>query len=110
MTYHDDVLASAVQALATRFGLDKLTQDTERRLLVVDVCVDEEGLRNLLVDQVEVVPLLIVLIVPGVDHTDAFVDALRSCRSDVEPVIPERKENQPEMLLSVEELVESDDR
>lgn len=79
-------------------------------MLVVDICVDEQSLRYLLVDQVEVVSLLIVLIVPGVDHSDAFIDALRSRRSDVEPVIPQRKEYQPEMLLPVEELVESNDR
>ena len=41
VTYHYDVLSSAVQALAAWFDLYKLAEDTERRLLVVDICVDE---------------------------------------------------------------------
>ena len=44
VTYHDDVLSSAVQALAAGFDLNQLAQDTERRLLVVDICVDEQSL------------------------------------------------------------------
>ena len=67
-------------------------------------------MRHLPVYQVQVISLLIVLVVSRVDHPDAFIDTF-CCRSaHVEAMISQRKENKPEMLLPVEELVESNYR
>ena len=93
--------------------LDELAQNTEGRLLVVHVrvVVKKEGLTNLIVDKIEVIASLVVLVVvSGIYHFDALVDALRGHRPHVRPLVFQSVENQFEVFVSVKKLVEGDHR
>jgi hypothetical protein len=75
-------------------------------LLIVDICIYEKSLGHFLVDQVQVVPLLVILIIPGVYHSNALIDAFSRCSTNVESVILQRVKYQLEILFPIEELVE----
>jgi len=65
---------------------------------------------DLSIDQVEIIPLLIILVVSRVYHTDAFLDAVCSSGTHFFSLVFKSEENQSKVFLGVKELVKSDDR
>ena len=99
------IVVLAFSIFAARLHLNQLAKNAKGRLLKVHIAIDKQSSLHLCVDQVEIVPLLIILIVSRIDHPDALLNAVCSCGTNFLTLVFQSEENQPKVLLGIKELV-----